>query len=90
MSYTWRSVLKGVELLKRGIIWRIGDGNSVNMWSNPWIPRGLTRLPTTLRGHKLMQRVNELINPVTGQWDVDLVQQNFHQDDANHILSIPL
>ena len=26
MSYTWRSVLHGVELVKEGIIWRSGDG----------------------------------------------------------------
>jgi hypothetical protein len=26
ISYTWRNILKGVELLKEGLIWRIGDG----------------------------------------------------------------
>jgi hypothetical protein len=26
MSYVWRSILKGLEVFKEGIIWRIGDG----------------------------------------------------------------
>jgi len=23
MSYTWRSIMKGIEVLNRGVIWRI-------------------------------------------------------------------
>jgi hypothetical protein len=29
MSYVWRSILKCLEVLKEGIIWRIGDGSKV-------------------------------------------------------------
>lgn len=43
ISYTWRSILKGVDLIKEGIIWPIGDGESVNIWQDPWIPHGNTR-----------------------------------------------
>jgi hypothetical protein len=32
MSYTWRSILKGVQLLKEGVIKRVGDGSSINVW----------------------------------------------------------
>jgi hypothetical protein len=31
MSYTWRSILKGVEVIKKGLVWRIGDGMDVNI-----------------------------------------------------------
>jgi hypothetical protein len=47
ISYTWRSILKGVQLLKEGIIWRIGDGALVNIWNDPWIPRNNTRRVVT-------------------------------------------
>jgi hypothetical protein len=39
MSYTFWSILKGVELLKDGLIWRIGDGSFVNIWTNNWLSR---------------------------------------------------
>ena len=42
------------------------------------------------RGHRLLTSVNELINPLTGFWDEDLVKGTFWPDDASHILKIPL
>jgi hypothetical protein len=48
MSYVWRSILKGLEILKEGIIiWGIGDGANVRIWEDPWLPTGVTRRPTT-------------------------------------------
>jgi hypothetical protein len=38
MPYTWRSILKGLEVLKEGLIWMIGNGSCVNIWTNPWLP----------------------------------------------------
>jgi hypothetical protein len=90
MSYTWRSVLKGMALLRKGIIWRIGDGRSIHIWNDRWIPRGTTRRPCSHRGRHLIQWVNELIDPLTGQWDTQLVTQTFHPDDVKCILAIPL
>lgn len=90
ISYTWCSVLKGIELLKEGIIWRIGDEQSIHIWNDPWIPRGTTRRPCSHRGPHILQWVNELIVPVSEQWDVELVTQTFPQDDVPIILAIPL
>jgi hypothetical protein len=50
ISYTWRSILKGCDLLKEGLVWRIGDGSRVNIWSDPWIVRDGSRCPVTPRG----------------------------------------
>jgi hypothetical protein len=62
ISYTWRSILKGVALLKEGLIWRIGNGEKVNIWKDPWLPRASTRRPLTSRRGSLLTRVSELIN----------------------------
>ena len=32
MSYTWRSIMKGIEVLNRGVIWRIWNGRNDGMW----------------------------------------------------------
>jgi hypothetical protein len=36
-SPSWRSIVHGLELLKKGIIWRIGF--KVQIWQDPWLPR---------------------------------------------------
>jgi hypothetical protein len=38
-SLTWRAVVHGLNLVKQGIIWRIGLGLKVNIWCDPWICR---------------------------------------------------
>ena len=35
MSYFWRSVLRGIDLLKKRIIWRAGDGVGLKIWADP-------------------------------------------------------
>jgi len=37
-SYAWRSILQGREVLKEGMRWRVGDGSSIQFWSDPWLP----------------------------------------------------
>ena len=39
ISYSWRSILHGLELVKQGYIWRIGDGSRINIHHDNWIPR---------------------------------------------------
>jgi hypothetical protein len=35
LSYTWRSIMKGVQVLKDGVIWRVGNGEKINIWNDP-------------------------------------------------------
>ncbi|XP_060965141.1 uncharacterized protein LOC133034132 [Cannabis sativa] len=37
-SYTWSSLLWGRDLLKHGLLWKIGNGCSVRTFQDPWIP----------------------------------------------------
>jgi hypothetical protein len=90
MSYTWRSILRGLDLVKQGIIWRVGTGEGIDVWSDPWIPRGTTRRPRTPNGLDEPMRVADLINQDSGQWDEDLVRFVFQHEDAEEILSIPI
>jgi hypothetical protein len=90
ISYAWRSILKGIQLLKEGLVWRIGDVSSINMWSDPWIPREGRRQPITPRGQRILTKVSELIDPMTGQWDEMLVRDTFWEMDAKLILEIPI
>jgi ribonuclease HI len=90
ISYSWRSILKGIALLKEGITWRIGDGLSVNIWTDAWLARDGTRQPVTPRGQCILTKVSELIEPHSGQWDEELIRDTFWEIDARVILSTPI
>ncbi|CAL2248919.1 unnamed protein product [Prunus armeniaca] len=36
-SATWRSVLYGVELLRKGMVWRVGNEDKANFWKDHWV-----------------------------------------------------
>lgn len=90
ISYSWRSILQGVHLLKDGIIWRVGNGKNINIWTDPWLPRGSTRRPMTPHGSSILTCVSDLIHPTTGTWDEQLVMDTFWPEDAKVILTIPI
>lgn len=88
MSYTWRSILKGLKVFKLGIVWRVGDGRDLKIWTDPWIPKGTSRKPITPRAGTLLTKVDELVDPTTGSWDSDLVREVFWEEDAKVILAL--
>ena len=90
ISYTWRSILNRLEVLKTELIWRAGNGESIKIWDDPWIPGCSTRRPSTSRGQNLLSRVADLIDPYTGSWDEQLVQQTFDEENVKAILAIPV
>jgi hypothetical protein len=88
MSYTWRSILRGLEIMKLGMIWRVGDGRNLKIWSEPWIPREISRRPVTPKRGNILTDVDELIDPSTGTWDLVLVKDIFWEEDATVILTL--
>ncbi|XP_021743096.1 uncharacterized protein LOC110709192 [Chenopodium quinoa] len=42
-NFSWRSIWPSKGLLKEGIIWRIGNGSSVDIWDDPWVDNGTSR-----------------------------------------------
>jgi hypothetical protein len=89
-SYTWQSIMSGLKTFKRGCIWRPGNGETIDIWADHWVPSSPTRKVVTIRGNQILTRVNELICPITGGWDEDLIRQTFWSVDAERILRIPL
>lgn len=90
ISYSWRSIVRGLDALKKGLIWRVGSGEKINIWLDPWIPNAATRRPVTPRGQNVLTRVSDLIDPTTGVWDEVLVRDIFWEMDADLILTIPV
>jgi hypothetical protein len=36
-SFTCQSIIAGINVFKRGFIWRVGNGELINIWDDPWI-----------------------------------------------------
>jgi len=75
---------------KKGMIWRVSDGHNLNIWTDPWLPKGFSRRPVTPRGSCILNWVEELIDPMTGEWDEQLVLEIFWPEDAQTILAMPV
>jgi hypothetical protein len=79
MSYTWRSIIKRIELLREGVIRRVGDGVTIDCWNDPWIPWKWNRQSITRRASVVVSMVHELINPIIGAWDESMINDIFCQ-----------
>ncbi|XP_060959162.1 uncharacterized protein LOC133030439 [Cannabis sativa] len=86
-SFTWRSLLWGRQLLKKGLVWKIGDGINVPLSAPNWIPT--IHSPTLL--HLLDQSqafVSFFINQ-DSTWNVPKLK-HFSAYQVESILKIPL
>ncbi|KAK3192915.1 hypothetical protein Dsin_024225 [Dipteronia sinensis] len=88
-SYVWSSLIWGRGLLDKGLRWRVGDGKSVKIYGDRWIPRPTEfkiLSPPTLA---MNATVDTLFSP-SGGWNIELIHNNFLTDDAKSILRIPI
>jgi hypothetical protein len=86
-SSTWRAIEYGLELLKKGVIWRIGNGAKVRIWRDPWIPRKEYFKTISPKRRCRLRWVSELLNP-DGTWNVELLNIYFQPIDVECILQI--
>jgi hypothetical protein len=87
-SYTWKSIFFGRDLLKEGLIWRVGDGTKIDVWNQNWIPRSSLKRPICHRPDKSVEKVNELLLPEGGGWNIDKLNEVFFEGDVDDILKI--
>jgi hypothetical protein len=81
-SFTWQSIVSGIATFKRGYIWRVGNGEKINIYTDPWIPSSWNRMILSPCGNELYSKVSDLISPVTGTWDTELLDSLFSVVDV--------
>lgn len=88
-SPSWQGIQHGLDLLKEGIIWRVGSGSKIQIWRDNWVPRGNLKISAPVVWSRL-RRVADLIIPGTNLWNEPLIRSLFFPFDADEILKIRL
>jgi hypothetical protein len=88
-SFTWQSILAGMATLKRGYTWRVGNGEKINIYNDPWIPSSPDRKIISPRGEGNAILVSELTTKY-GAWNEEKLIELFNMVDVNRIMEIPL
>lgn len=68
-SIVWRSICEGRDVLKLGVIRRIGDGKETQFFDN-WLPRDHKLQPICERSATPPEFVSELINQAMHAWNI--------------------
>jgi hypothetical protein len=84
-SATWQALVHGLALLKKGIIWRVGNGANIRAWRDPWIPRTTMFTPLSQQGRCRLRWVSDFLH-ADGTWNETLLRHWFLQVDVEAIL----
>ena len=89
-SFTWRSILYGRDLLKSGLIWRVGDGSSIDVWRSNWIPRAGAQCPLGRKPGALASslKVSDFLSANGHAWNERKLRQYLYDFDVEAILKI--
>jgi hypothetical protein len=89
-SHTWRAILHSWELLSKGLIKRVGDGSSIRIWEDPWIPESYSKRLLAILPNAIVIRVEELLQADLGGWDMHKLEGNFLDRISPSFLESPL
>ncbi|GMI99219.1 hypothetical protein HRI_003591200 [Hibiscus trionum] len=88
-SLTWRSIWSARGLLELGLRWKVGNGGSISVWNDFWLPGNPLHRVTT-QAVEGIEFVSDLIDPHSNTWRYDLISSIFSPTEAEQILCIPL
>lgn len=86
-SSSWQAISYGLELLKKGLVWRVGNGQSIRIWRDSWIQRPFSYKLVSPKRRCRLRYVSELIDNF-GNWKLDVLHQYFLQMDITEILKL--
>ena len=90
-SYTWKSIIAGKKVLKKGLVWKVESGGRIDIWKDPWIPtKPIFRVEVSRIRMENLLKVSKLMEGEEDRWNKELVRSMFDETDVEAILQIPL
>ncbi|KAJ9554109.1 hypothetical protein OSB04_018154 [Centaurea solstitialis] len=88
-SYIWRSIWHSQLALQKGIRWKVGNGRSINIWKDPWLRDDeIFTVESPLVLEHANMTVGDLVNPLSQEWNRELLARLFSSRDCNRILNL--
>ena len=91
-SPTWRGIEEAKKLIVKEACYLLGDGNSISVWEDPWVPwiEGFKpRLKVEVYS-QLHFKAHHFVDSTSKSWDVNMIKEIFDSDSAVAILTIPI
>ena len=89
-SFAWQSILKVRKVVSLGMKWRLGDGKSIKIYDDSWLPGKESAKVSSPHIPALEgATMDRLIRPDTRTWDHGLIDQHFLWFEAQRIKSYP-
>ena len=77
-SFAWKSILKGRDLVQKGLLWRVGNGSSIRIYQDNWLPnpsfKKVLSSPNYFDG---LKKVSALIDSDRRSWLQEAIDANF-------------
>ncbi|XP_035545068.1 uncharacterized protein LOC118348173 [Juglans regia] len=91
-SFTWRGIWEARKWLEAGCRWRIGNGRTVHIWQDQWIPGHISLVAEGVRGCEGLNPplVDSLFVDNVRMWDIQKLRSLFNPSLVSDILKIPL
>nr|DAD41264.1 TPA_asm: hypothetical protein HUJ06_015587 [Nelumbo nucifera] len=88
-SLGWKNICMGKKILTKGVYWKVGNGNNIKIWLDPWIP-SITgfKIPLNCPHNCNLEVVADLIDPNTKNWNPGIIRNLFPPPIAEAILKI--
>jgi ribonuclease HI len=74
--------------LRKGLIWRIGDGSNIKVWEDNWIPRSSAQHPLGRLNEECPSLVSDFLLPQGHGWDEEKLKIHLAETDVVDILKI--
>ena len=90
-SYVWKSIIQARHVIELGIVWRVGNGQSIYIKEDRWLPQlagsRIVSPPAILPPNS---KVCDLVDHESLSWNKDLIEQEFLPHKAKFIQALPL
>ena len=82
-SFASKSILKARRVISMGAKWRVGDGGSISIYRDRWIPRiSNSRVISPISSLGSEATVAELIDQASGCWNSRVIDDSFLHFEA--------